>query len=60
MDAVEMLEEWMEDTTGVDVEKLKERAHKRKEEMDEWRWRSTAIAFAVGTIVTAASLRMRP
>lgn len=56
-DAYEMLEEWIEEAPASKKELLRERAEKRTEEMEAWRWRSTAIAFSVATIVAAIVFR---
>lgn len=58
-DAKEMVEEW-EVSTGrsqVEADALKQREDERRKTNDEWRWRSTAIAFGVATIVAALVLR---
>lgn len=58
-DALEMLEEWMENAPAALKDQLNERAAKRREEENEWRWRSTAIAFTVATIVAAYVFRKK-
>lgn len=56
-DALEMLEEWAAEVPVDRQAGLKERARMRAAEQDEWRWRSTAIAFGIGTVVAAIVLR---
>ncbi|KAG5472011.1 hypothetical protein CUR178_02676 [Leishmania enriettii] len=57
LDAMEMLEEWCVDVSGTQKAELLKRAEARHAEEDEWRWRSTAIAFSVAAIVAAVVLR---
>ncbi|KAG5471333.1 hypothetical protein LSCM1_01413 [Leishmania martiniquensis] len=56
-DAMEMLEEWCADVSEAKKAELQMRAEARHAEDDEWRWRSTAIAFSVAAIVAAVVLR---
>ncbi|KAK7199390.1 Cytochrome b5-like Heme/Steroid binding domain containing protein [Novymonas esmeraldas] len=56
-DAAEMLEEWCVDVSAAEQETLRRRAEVRHAEEEEWRWRSTAIAFSVAAVVAAVVLR---
>lgn len=56
-DAMEMLEEWCADVSTTERIELQKRAEARLAEEDEWRWRSTAIAFSVAAVVAAVVLR---
>jgi cytochrome b involved in lipid metabolism len=56
-DAREMLEEWCADVSSSEKVQLHQRAEKRRAEEEEWRWRSTAIAFSVAAVVAAVVLR---
>lgn len=58
-DALEMLEEWIENATPEQRAALKRRAEDRDRTLNEWRWRSTAIAFTVATVVAAFLFRRR-
>ncbi|KAG5497582.1 hypothetical protein JKF63_03847 [Porcisia hertigi] len=56
-DAKEMLEEWCVDVSTTEKVDLLKRAEARRAEEDEWRWRSTAIAFSVAAVIAAVVLR---
>lgn len=56
-DAKEMLEEWCVDVSKTEKVKLQKRAEARHAEEEEWRWRSTAVAFSVAAVVAAVVLR---
>ncbi|CAG9579282.1 hypothetical protein LMJF_31_1170 [Leishmania major strain Friedlin] len=56
-DAMEMLEEWCVNVSATEKAGLLKRAEARHAEEDEWRWRSTAIAFSVAAVVAAVVLR---
>ncbi|EPY43781.1 hypothetical protein AGDE_00140 [Angomonas deanei] len=59
-DAKEMLEEWCDCNTEEEKQALLERAAIRQARLDQWRWRSTAIAFGVLTVAAALTLRFKP
>ncbi|KPI82728.1 hypothetical protein ABL78_8257 [Leptomonas seymouri] len=56
-DAREMLEEWCVDVSPNEKALLLERAEVRRAAEEEWRWRSTAIAFSVAAVVAAVVMR---
>ncbi|KPA78931.1 hypothetical protein ABB37_05995 [Leptomonas pyrrhocoris] len=56
-DAREMLEEWCVDVSSTEQAQLQKRAEIRRAEEEEWRWRSTAIAFSVAAVVAAVVMR---
>lgn len=58
MDAVQMMEEWQSTVPEAQQAELQARAERRRRAEEEWRWRSTFIAFTAASIVALIALRV--